>query len=205
MEKDSKVRVLVAEDDVAMARTIQLILDHAGYEHIGLAVNGQEVVDLATELAPDVILMDIQMPVMDGLDAAKIIQENRPTPIVVLTGYETRSLVEKARDSGILAYITKPPDAGKLDQAITIAMARHQDMLEMRKLCTQLERQNEELTRAMEEIRCLRGILPLCSYCKKVRDDQGYWEQVDIYIHHHTEAEISHGICPDCMEKHFPE
>jgi hypothetical protein len=58
---------------------------------------------------------------------------------------------------------------------------------------------------AEEEIKTLRGILPICSFCKKIRDDKGYWEQVDIYIHKHSEADISHGICPECMKKHYPE
>lgn len=63
----------------------------------------------------------------------------------------------------------------------------------------------ESLQRSLEEIKTLRGILPLCSFCKKIRDDKGYWEQVDIYIHKHTEADISHGICPACMKIHYPE
>ncbi|PLX48959.1 MAG: hypothetical protein C0613_08735 [Desulfobulbaceae bacterium] len=62
-----------------------------------------------------------------------------------------------------------------------------------------------DLRRALEEIKTLRGILPICSFCKKIRDDQGYWEQVDVYIHKHAEAEFSHSICPDCLEKHYPE
>lgn len=72
----------------------------------------------------------------------------------------------------------------------------------------ELERKVEERTiklqKSLEEIKTLRGILPLCSFCKKVRNDQGYWEQVDIYIHKHSQADISHSVCPDCMKKHYP-
>lgn len=68
----------------------------------------------------------------------------------------------------------------------------------------ELEQKNIELNKALDEIRTLRGILPLCSYCKKIREDEGYWEQVDVYIHKNTDANISHSICPDCMEKYFP-
>lgn len=71
------------------------------------------------------------------------------------------------------------------------------------------EKEREELIRRLEtslsEIKALRGILPLCSFCKKIRDDKGYWEQVDIYINKHSEADISHSICPECLKKHFPE
>ena len=61
------------------------------------------------------------------------------------------------------------------------------------------------LQRALDEVKTLRGILPICSFCKKVRDDKGYWEQVDVYIHKHSQADISHSICPDCEKKHYPE
>ena len=62
-----------------------------------------------------------------------------------------------------------------------------------------------ELTQALAEVRSLRGILPLCSYCKKIKDDKGNWEQVDVYINKHSQADVSHGICPECLKKHHPE
>lgn len=68
-----------------------------------------------------------------------------------------------------------------------------------------LDQRNKELQSAYEEIKQLKGILPLCSFCKKIRDDSGYWEQVDVYLQKHTDADISHGICPECMEKNYPE
>ena len=63
----------------------------------------------------------------------------------------------------------------------------------------------KDLQEALAEIKTLRGILPLCSYCKKIRDDKGFWEQVDVYIHKHSQADISHSICPECMKEHFPD
>jgi len=62
-----------------------------------------------------------------------------------------------------------------------------------------------ELHTALSEVKTLRGIIPICSYCKQIRDDKGYWEQVEVYIHKHSQADISHGLCPDCAEKHYPE
>ncbi|NNK86100.1 MAG: hypothetical protein HKO91_11185, partial [Desulfobacterales bacterium] len=64
---------------------------------------------------------------------------------------------------------------------------------------------NKSLRQALDEVRTLRGIVPICSYCKKVRDDKGYWEQVDVYLHKHSQADISHGICPECAKKHYPD
>ena len=68
-----------------------------------------------------------------------------------------------------------------------------------------IEKTNNNLQKALDEIRTLRGILPFCSFCKKIRDDKGYWEQVDVYIKKHSEANISHGVCPECMKIHYPE
>ncbi len=62
-----------------------------------------------------------------------------------------------------------------------------------------------QLEKTLDEVKTLRGIVPICSYCKKVRNDQGYWDQVEVYVREHTEAEFSHGICPECLKQHFPD
>ncbi len=79
------------------------------------------------------------------------------------------------------------------------------DITRRKKAEEEREKLINELQQALKEIKTLRGILPLCSFCKKIRDDKGYWEQVDVYIHKYSEADISHSICPDCMKKHYPE
>jgi PAS domain S-box-containing protein len=81
----------------------------------------------------------------------------------------------------------------------------HQDITERKRIEEDREKLISELQKALKEIKTLRGILPLCSFCKKIRDDKGYWEQVDVYIHKYSEADISHSICPDCMKKHYPK
>jgi PAS domain S-box-containing protein len=79
------------------------------------------------------------------------------------------------------------------------------DITERKKIEQKRDKLIKKLNKAASEIKTLKGILPLCSYCKKIRDDEGYWEQVDTYIHENTNADISHGICPDCLKQHFPE
>ncbi len=96
------------------------------------------------------------------------------------------------------AYLAKPPKPEELERAITIALARHSDLMELRRL-------NNELEQALGEVKKLRGILPICSNCKKIRDDQGYWKQIETYIREHSEADFSHGICPDCLNELSPE
>ncbi len=144
MERNN-IKVLIAEDDFLIAEEISRALKNLGYALAGIAPNGKKAVELAASLKPDVILMDIKMPRMDGLEAARIIFQKYPTPIVIITAHESHDLVEKASDSGIAAYLTKPPKPDEIDRAITIAMARHKDLLKYKKLVAELEENRQKL------------------------------------------------------------
>ena len=203
--KENKIQVLVAEDDFFVTQDILRTLKQLGYEVAGMASNGEAAVDLAQSLKPDVILMDIKMPKMDGLQASEIIQSRRPTPIVILSAYETEEFVQKAARTGVGAYLTKPPKAAEIDRAISISMARHADLMEARRLYQELETKNKALRKALTEIETLRQLIPICSNCKKVRNDDGYWEQIDHYLRVHSDIKFTHGICPDCLKKLYPD
>ena len=92
-----------------------------------------------------------------------------------------------------------------VDGKVTGAIEHVKDITKRKRIEKEREKLIKELQEALKEIKTLRGILPLCSFCKKIRDDKGYWEQVDVYIHKHSQADISHGICPECMKKHYPD
>jgi two-component system, sensor histidine kinase and response regulator len=142
----ANTRVLIVEDDFLVSEMIRgLLEDELGYQVVGEAENGREALELNQTLQPDVILMDIQMPDMNGLEAATQITAHNPTPIVVLTAYETPELVEEASKSGVGAYLIKPPNSQEIERAITIALARFQDLQQLRHLNTQLYVYNEEL------------------------------------------------------------
>jgi len=205
MKERKPIRILIAEDDFMVSKSITQMLNGVGYEQVGLASNGEEAVEMTRSLQPDVILMDIKMPKLDGLQAARQIQENSPTPIVILTAYDSQELVKEASKSGVGAFLLKPPEAFEIEKAVTIAMARHNDLMELRRLNKELQIRKEELEKALAEIKTLRGILPICSHCKKIRDDEGYWNQMELYISKHSEAEFSHGICPKCMKEQHPD
>lgn len=193
-----KVRVLVAEDNPLVSEIIKRSLCDIGFELVGLAVNGIEAVKMALVLKPDVVLMDIAMPGLDGLEACQEIQRKDSIPVVVISAFDDDELLDKAGEAGVSVYLTKPTKTREIERAVVMAMARHGDLME----CWRL---NRELSRALEEIKTLRGILPLCTFCKKIRNDEGYWEQVDVYIKTHSNAEISHSICPDCLEIHYSD
>lgn len=205
MKEQKSIRVLVTEDDFMVSKSITQTLNDIGYEQVGLASNGEEAVEMTRSLHPDVILMDIKMPKLDGLQAARQIQENSATPIVILTAYDSQELVKEASKSGVGAFLIKPPEAFEIEKAVTIAMARHNDLMELCSLNKELQIRKQELEKSLAEIKTLRGILPICANCKKIRDDKGYWNQIESYIYEHSEAEFSHGICPECMKKLYPD
>ena len=198
MNNKKDIRVLIVEDEHLISEMIKELLNHTGYTVAGEASDGVEAISLAKTTQPNVILMDIQMPKMDGIEATKQIFKNKPTPIVALTAYESKEILDKASKAGMGAYLVKPPDINEIERAITIAIARFKDMMEMRRL-------NTELQKALDKVKTLSGMLPICAHCKKIRDDQGYWNQVEVYIKNHSDADFTHGICPDCAAKYFRE
>ena len=198
MSLQRDVRVLIAEDDYLVGEMIRGLLREIGYTVVGEASNGLEAVKMAESLHPDVILMDIQMPQVDGVEATRRIGESSPTPVVVLTAYETPELIQDASNAGVSAYLVKPPNAREIERAIALALDRFEDMMELRRLNTQLQE-------ALDKVKTLSGLLPICVSCKRIRDDQGYWHRVEAYIEAHSEAEFSHGLCSDCAQRLYPQ
>ena len=197
MIPNKKTRVLVVEDEALVAEMVRGLLEESGYTVIAEAADGREAIALTESLQPDVVLMDIEMPDLDGIEAARRIQTASPTPVVILTAHETPQLVNQASQAGVGAYLVKPPRARELERAITIASARFNDLMALRRL-------NAELEAALTQVKTLRGLLPICASCKKIRDDDGYWHQVEAYISSHSDATFTHGICPVCLEDLYP-
>jgi|GEM_PF-1199332 len=212
-ESDSAVydhaRVLIVEDDLLVSAMVHGLLQEIGYQVVGEATNGEEAIDMLTRLIdtpqqPDVILMDIEMPGLDGVAATRQILAAYPLPVVALTAYETPECVHRMADAGVGAYLVKPPNAREIERAIIVATARFQDMQELKRLNAQLVERNHELEEAMAHIKKLQRLLPICAHCKKIRTDEGYWQEVDVYISEHTETQFTHGLCPECQLKLYP-
>ena len=134
------VRILVAEDEAIIRMDLIEMLQAAGYEVVAEATNGQEAIDLAAEHKPDLAILDVKMPVLDGITAAAKIIEI--APVLMLTAFSQRELVERARDAGVMAYVVKPFTIGDLMPAIEIAISRHQ---QMKSLATEVADLHERL------------------------------------------------------------
>ncbi len=146
MKSPQDIRVLIAEDDYLVGEMIKEIFEEEiGYTIVGKATDGQQAVEMTQATRPDVVLMDIKMPRMDGIEATRRIYENCPTPVVMLTAYETPELVAEATAAGVGAYVTKPPEAREMERVIAVAMARFDDMIKLRQLNAELQAHNEEL------------------------------------------------------------
>jgi AmiR/NasT family two-component response regulator len=121
-------RVLIAEDEALIRLDLKEMLEEEGYAVVGEVSDGQQAVDRAAELRPDLVILDIQMPVLDGLSAAERIAGDRIAPVIVLTAFSQRDLVERARDAGAMAYLVKPFNKNDLVPAIEVARARYAEM-----------------------------------------------------------------------------
>jgi two-component system, response regulator PdtaR len=124
----ARVRILVAEDEALIRVDLAEMLVEAGYDVVGQASNGEQAVTLSRELRPDLVLMDVKMPVLDGISAAEQIGTERIAPVVMLTAFSQKELVERARDAGVMAYIVKPFTGADLAPAIGIARSRWVEM-----------------------------------------------------------------------------
>ncbi|MBC2638456.1 MULTISPECIES: ANTAR domain-containing response regulator [unclassified Rhodococcus (in: high G+C Gram-positive bacteria)] len=136
-------RVVVAEDEALIRLDLVEMLREEGYDVVGEAGDGQEAVDLAVELKPDLVIMDVKMPRRDGIDAASEIAAKRIAPVVILTAFSQRELVERARDAGAMAYLVKPFSTADLVPAVELAASRFKEV-------TALEREISDLSERLE-------------------------------------------------------
>ena len=138
-----RTRVIIADDESIIRMDLREMLTNLGYLVIGEVGDGRSAVNLARELRPDVVIMDIKMPDMDGIDAAKILTEERVSPVLLLTAYSQQELIERAKDAGVVGYIVKPFRESDLAPAIEVAVARFAEF-------RALEEEVGDLTLALE-------------------------------------------------------
>lgn len=139
----SQIRVVIADDESIIRLDLKTLLEEMGHVVVGEAADGQKALELTRSFKPDVVIMDIKMPVMDGLDAAKIISEEKIAPVVLLTAYSQKDLIERAKEAGVFGYLVKPFQESDLMPAIEIALSRYLEMQDLESTVGDLEQKLE--------------------------------------------------------------
>lgn len=192
-------KILIVEDEDIIAEDLQDCLKNLGYMVSAIASSGEEALQKTTEMHPDLVLMDIRLKGdIDGVEAANQIRTRFNIPLVYLTAYADKDTLQRAKVTEPFGYILKPFEERELYTVIEIALYKHEMEKERKRLIT-------ELQSALAKVKQLSGFLPICASCKKIRDDQGYWNQVEDYICEHSEAEFTHSLCPECVKKLYSE
>lgn len=194
METDH-ISILHIEDNPADAALVRELLDEAkefsGTVHpAGLLSLGLEIL---TGNGVDIILLDLNLPDSAGTVTFQAVKESaRDTPVIIMTGLNDEEAAIHAVREGAQDYLVKGEvEANLLVRSIRYAIER--------------EKLSSALRQAMDRIKTLSGLLPICAACKNIRDDQGFWHQVEEYVRDHSDAEFTHGLCPKCAAKLYPK
>lgn len=215
----SKKQILVIDDEKVVWASVGLALRGQEYT-FHFAGQGEMGLELMKLHQPDLVIVDLQMPVMDGIAflAALRPQPQDPYAVIVLTGHGDDEDMRKCYDLGAHLFLRKPFSATELlcqvnhllkakkleSEVFRDRLRLEEELAERRRLEAEREKLIEELQSSLDEIKTLRGILPICSSCKKIRDDQGAWNRLELYIMKHSEAEFSHSLCPECVQTLYP-
>jgi sigma-B regulation protein RsbU (phosphoserine phosphatase) len=198
-DREGSLRILLAEDDPVSRRVVCTQLARFGHEVI-TANDGEEALRLIEQPdSPSLVILDWMMPGLDGIELCHRIRARVPQPyvyILLLTAKSSKEDIVTALDAGADDFLSKPAAAEEL-------RARIQAGVRIVALHTALAHRVTELERLLSQVKQLHGLLPICSYCKRVRNDHNYWQQVETYISERTDAMFSHGFCPECYEKHI--
>ena len=196
------IKVLLIEDNPGDTRLLREMLKEAtdSLFEVEAADRLASGLDYLKSNPVDAVILDLGLPDSQGLDSFREIYRQSPkVPVLVMTGLADETIGMQAVQEGAQDYLLKGTVEGKLlARIIRFAIERKQILDERDSLITRLKE-------ALSEIRTLSGFLPICAWCKKIRDDKGYWTQVEAYVTAHTDTVFSHGICPECEKKVYKE
>jgi len=187
--------ILIVDDEQVNIKVLEKALKEK-YEIISVN-NGFDAIEKIKETRPDMVILDVMMPDVSGFDVCMIIKEDieyADIPILFLTAVDTVDAQILGLKLGGIDFLAKPVNLDMLKFRIRnhIELKRRNDLV---------REQRDQLEAALSRIKQLEGIIPICSYCKKIRDDENIWLKLETYISQHSVAEFSHGICPDCFEE----
>ncbi|HLP02470.1 MAG TPA: response regulator [Opitutaceae bacterium] len=199
--KHPPIRILIADDDPTSRAVLATVLRKNDHEVLEVADGAEAWAILQQRGAPRLAILDWMMPCIDGVEICRRVharESDQPTYLILLTTRCAKGDLPEALLAGADDYVTKPFDPLELLARVGVGsrFVELEDRLAT-KVC--------ELQEALAQIKTLRGIVPICASCKRIRDDAGYWRQVEAYVAAHSEVTFSHGICPECMAKLYPE
>jgi CheY-like chemotaxis protein len=193
-------KILVVDDNAANLDVMLQFLEPLGYE-LAIATSGEKALLVADHFRPNLVLLDVMMPGMDGFETCRRLKApplSLQAPVIFVTAKKETDDIVMGFNCGGVDYISKPFRQAEVASRIeTHLRLRHMIMVQADLI--------DQLQQARGEIKALSGLLPICSYCKKIRDDEGYWHQLESYIHKHSDAQFSHGLCEACASEHYPE
>ncbi|HUI07791.1 MAG TPA: response regulator transcription factor [Verrucomicrobiae bacterium] len=188
------MRILIAEDDAVSRRVLEATLAKWGYEVV-VTTDGQQALEqLMHPDAPSLAVLDWMMPGLDGSEVCRQARQargDRLLYLILLTAKGRKEDVVEGLTAGADDYVVKPFDRAELKARLNVGER-------ILRLQAELATRVKELELALSKVKLLQGLLPICCYCKKIRDDQNYWRQVEAYVSSHSEAQFTHAICPEC-------
>ncbi|MCP9463672.1 MAG: response regulator [Nitrospira sp.] len=205
--------ILIVDDSPDQQVLLRSVLVRAGHADILTADSAHaafSVLAFETGSSPppvDLILMDILMPGLNGIDACRLIKQRshlRDIPIIMVTARNSPEDLSEAFSAGAMDYISKPVNNVELLARVTSALTLKREMDCRKEREADLRRSNEELQRALKEVKVLRGLIPICASCKSIRTDDGLWQRIEEYFSEHSEVQFSHGLCQSCIKKLYP-
>jgi DNA-binding NtrC family response regulator len=199
------LRLLIVEDETAHVAAIQRAFETDGPEtQIEVVGTLAEFRRRSADHPPDFALLDLNLPDGRAVEVLSNPPESGLFPIMVMTSYGNEQVAVEAIKAGALDYVVKSAEAFvTMPRAVERALREWKLLTERREAVAAQQRLIAQLEEALASVKTLSGLLPICSACKKIRDDQGYWSQVESYIQEHTGARFTHSVCPECAKKYL--